>query len=202
MSLIRNLMSKPWETPGYTEPNPADVTMPFEDKKVGLWVFLGVVVSVFGLFTVAYNMRIVLATDWIVMPKPGILWVNTAVLIMASVAFERAKFSAHRKRVNGIKYGMLAGGLLTIAFLIGQWMAWQEMQNAGYFINGNASYAFFYLITGMHALHLIGGLYVWARAMTRIFKGYEATLSVELCTTYWHCLLLIWIVLYGLLLST
>jgi cytochrome c oxidase subunit 3 len=194
-------MSKPWETPGYSDIHDNDVIQ-LPDKKIGLWVFIIVMASVFGLFTVAYNMRIELATDWVSMPKPKLLWLNTAILILASIAFERAKSAAHRKKAREIKTSLAAGGMLTIGFLIGQYAAWLQLLDSGYMLNGNAANAFFYLLTGLHGLHLIGGLWVWSRTMLRVLRGFEVTLSVELCTTYWHALLLIWIVLYGLLLST
>ena len=201
MSLIRKLMGKPWENPGQVEEQDGEM-LALPDKKVALWIFIAVMASVFGLFTVAYNMRIELATDWVSIPKPGILWLNTALLILASIAFERAKYAAHHKRPAAIRYALLTGGLLTLGFLYGQTLAWQELQASGYFLNGNASNSFFYLLTGLHGLHLVAGLWVWARTTLRVWRGFEVTLSVELCTTYWHALLLIWVVLFGLLLST
>ena len=201
MSLIQKLMKKPWETPGLAGHDGSDI-MQLPDKKVGLWFFIIVMASVFGLFTVAYNMRIEFSTDWVAIPKPKLLWLNTALLILASIAFERAKIAAHNKHVRDIKVALVAGGMLTFGFLIGQLLAWQQLLDEGYVLSGNPANAFFYMLTGLHGLHLIGGLWVWSRTTLRVWRGYEVTLSVELCTTYWHALLLIWIVLYGLLLST
>jgi len=65
--------------------------------------------------------------------------------------------------------------------------------------------AFFLLLTAMHGIHLVGGLAVWARATLRAVRGADfarVRLSVELCTVYWHYLLLVWLVLFGLLLQT
>lgn len=62
-----------------------------------------------------------------------------------------------------------------------------------------------YLLTGVHALHLLGGLYVWGRVTNRVFNNARpesVALSIELCTTYWHYLLLVWLVLFGILLLT
>ena len=206
MSLIKKLMSKPWETPGYIDNIEHEgESLPMADKKVGLWAFIFVMASVFGLFTVAYNMRIQLATDWVAIPKPSILWLNTALLILASIAFERAKHAAQSKQPSQIKLALTTGGVLTIAFLIGQYAAWQELQSSGYLLAGNPANAFFYLITGLHALHLLGGLAVWSRTTFKLLGGVEATqlrLSIELCAVYWHFLLVMWVVLFGLLLST
>jgi len=66
--------------------------------------------------------------------------------------------------------------------------------------------AFFYLLTGVHGLHLLGGLFVWGKTVVRMAQAgvelLDVALSVELCTVYWHYLLLVWLVLFALLLST
>ena len=102
--------------------------------------------------------------------------------------------------------GMLAGGLTAIAFLVGQWLAWRELQAAGYYAAGNPANAFFYVLTGLHGLHLLGGLVVWGWTVARMSRGRVALAavrtSIELCTVYWHFLLFIWLVLFGLLLIT
>jgi cytochrome c oxidase subunit 3 len=72
-------------------------------------------------------------------------------------------------------------------------------------VTTNPSNAFFYLLTGIHGLHILGGMYVWARATVRTFSDRDMGAvkhSVELCTIYWHFLLLVWLVLFGLMLST
>jgi cytochrome c oxidase subunit 3 len=98
-----------------------------------------------------------------------------------------------------------------LAFLTGQFWVCQELNAAGFFAASNPANAFFYLLTGLHGLHLAGGLFVWAKTTTKVWTGFGADnvvevgkvrLSVELCTVYWHYLLLVWLVLLGLLLST
>ena len=95
------------------------------------------------------------------------------------------------------------GGAFAVAFLAGQYVAWRHLQAAGYYAAANPANAAFYLLTGVHALHLAGGLVAWARSATRMARGAtpeEMRLGVELCTVYWHYLLLVWLVLFGLLL--
>ena len=95
------------------------------------------------------------------------------------------------------------GGVLTFAFLTGQLYVWQQLVDLGYYANTNTANAFFYLLTALHGLHLLGGLVAWGRSVFRMRRGSSATdlrLSVELCTVYWHYLLMIWLVLFGLLL--
>ena len=84
-------------------------------------------------------------------------------------------------------------------------MAWQQLNAAGYYLDSNIANAFFYLLTAVHGLHMLGGMWVWARSTMKVWTGADADsvrLSIELCTVYWHFLLLVWIVLFGMLLST
>jgi cytochrome c oxidase subunit III len=78
------------------------------------------------------------------------------------------------------------------------------LNNAGYFVSASAATAFFYLLTAVHGLHVLGGLVAWARASARAWRGTDPArtrLAVELCATYWHFLLAVWVVLYALLVS-
>jgi len=95
--------------------------------------------------------------------------------------------------------------VLAFCFLAGQLWVWQQLSASGYFLSANPANAFFYLLTAVHGVHLLGGLWVWARATARVWRGMEVgavRLSVELCTVYWHYLLLVWLALFALLLST
>ena len=128
-----------------------------------------------------------------------------AVLMLASIAMQWARHAEKRENLERLKQGLIASGIFTVMFLAGQLVAWQEIKTSGYFDIANPAIGFFYLLTGLHGLHLIGGLYVWLKTTIRIWGSKEInkhSLSVELCTTYWHYLLLVWFVLFGLLLST
>ena len=90
--------------------------------------------------------------------------------------------------------------------MVGQLVAWQQLQASGQYLTSNPSNAFFFLLTGAHAAHILGGLYVWARATFKVIagsaEGSQLRRSIELCTIYWHFLLVVWLILFGLLLST
>ena len=173
--------------------------------KLGLIVFLAVVTVVFSLLVVAYTDRMALADDWRPMPKPWLLWPNTAILILSSVGLQWARVAANRGQIDGVRVGLLAGGGFAFAFLAGQLMAWKLLIDLGYFAATNPANAFFYLLTALHGLHLLGGLVAWGRTTAKMWRGSEVAelrLSVELCAVYWHFLLLVWLVLFGLLLFT
>lgn len=171
--------------------------------KTALWVFLGVATSLFALFISAYAMRIDFL-DWSPLPQPRLLIVNTAFLVLASVAMEWAVFGARRNDLGSVRAGLLAGGVLTLAFLAGQLYVWKQLADAGYFLSSSAATGFFYLLTAVHGLHLIGGLVAWVRNTARVWRNApmeKIKLGVELCATYWHFLLVVWLVLFAVMVS-
>lgn len=173
-------------------------------KAVALMSFLAVATSVFGLFISAYTIRMD-EPDWRPLAEPGLLWVNTGVLILASIAYHWTRNAAIKGIDDRIKPGLMLSGALTILFLVGQLVAWRQLIDAGYYVDLNPANAFFYLLTAVHGLHMLGGLWVWFSSTVKVWTGADpdsVRLSIELCTVYWHFLLLVWIVLFGMLLST
>jgi cytochrome c oxidase subunit 3 len=171
--------------------------------KTALWVFLAVASSLFVLFVSAYAMRLGLA-DWSPLPRPRLLVLNTALLVGASLAMEWTVHAARRGDPVQVRRGLRASGLLTVGFLAGQLIVWRQLNAAGHFVSSSAAASFFYLFTAVHGLHVLGGLVAWVRAALRVSRGADPAairLVVELCATYWHYLLAVWVVLYALLVS-
>jgi cytochrome c oxidase subunit 3 len=173
---------------------------------VGLGVFLAVATSLFVLTICAYFMRM-MAADWRTLVFPSVLWVNTGLLILSDLAMRSARAASQRGQMDRVRTGLIAAGVCSFAFLAGQIWAWQQLNASGYFGSGGALTAspansFFYLFTALHGVHVLGGLWVWGRTTARVWRGAEPArvrLSVELCTVYWHYLLLVWLVLFALL---
>ncbi len=176
-------------------------------------MFLGVITSLFGLFISAYFIRMGHGhgamhgiSDWHPVSKPPILWFNTAMLVSSSAAMQAARHAVRLNQRGRVRGYLWAGGAFAIAFLAGQLVGWHQLRDAGYGMTSGPASAFFYVLTGVHGLHLLGGLVVWlktaARMRTRAVELIEVRLSIELCTVYWHYLLLVWLVMFGLLLST
>ncbi len=202
--LRQSLHTQPWEADDPLENRPGRGVIMVEPAKIALLSFIAVVTSLFALFLSAYLMRMKLA-DWSPLTEPKLLWVNTGLLVLASVAFQLTRRAATSSQLLTVKTGLIAGGVCTTLFLLGQLVAWQQLNAGGYFMAGNPANAFFYLLTALHGMHLLGGMWVWGRTTARVLTGADARsvrLSVELCTVYWHYLLLVWIVLFALLLST
>ena len=178
---------------------------------VGLRVFLAVVTSLFFLFTTAYVLRSQvadwqpLADQWQPFFDTSPLWINTAFLLLGSVALEWARISARRARTAHTLIGFSLGGLFALAFLGGQLGLWAQLQSWGYGVSTNPANSFFYLLTGLHGLHLCGGVIAWGRTARRLWRGQaprDLATSIGLCATSWHYLLGLWLFLFALLVST
>jgi cytochrome c oxidase subunit 3 len=204
MSLLRKISAKPWEHAGELEGLHGAFTPGQSAGRTGLYMFLAVVTSFFLLFMVTYYTRMQFP-DWEMLADPKILWANTAVLILASLALQLASNAAKLHEFSRMRNWLLAGGILTLVFIGGQWVAWEQLVASGYYARSNPANAFFYLFTGLHALHLAGGIWFMALLGFRLNqpnRREQVPSSVTLCATYWHYLLLVWLVLFTLLLRT
>jgi len=202
VNIFQQLTAKPWATDqGRVDDLYAGRASSGLAKKLALKVFLAVVAVLFMLLVTAYGGRMAYE-DWRPAPQVSLLWANTFVLILSSVALQWAQYSVRRGRMDAMRAGLLAGGTFTVVFLFGQVLAWRQLGAMVYFEVSNPAIAFFYLITGLHGLHLLGGLVAWGRTVVKVWGNFDVAKvrqSVELCTVYWHFLLLVWLVLFGLL---
>lgn len=217
MNIFKRLAEKPWINEPGAVAETRTASFAVANQKVALVLFLAIVGVLFFLFFAAYHMRIELTSDWVPIPEPPLLWFNTAVLAVASVAFEWARSAARGGRTASARTAFLAAGALTLAFLVLQLAVWDQMIRLGYFAHSNPANAFFYLITAVHGLHLLGGLIAWGRAVWRFREApaepsadaeverarlARLSRSVELCALYWHFLLLVWLGMMALFINT
>ena len=161
-------------------------------------VLLAASVMLFAAFTSAFFVRRGLSNDWVDTPMPWILWLNTLVLVASSCLVElarRALRSGRRSAFN--RYWTVAtalGGL----FLCGQYAAWRQLNASGIYLATNPSSSFFFLLTCVHAVHLLGGIsalgYVDVQAL-RLRLGPGKRTAVDVTALFWHFLDGIWIYL-------
>ena len=199
MTLFARLTEKSWQTPG--DHGPADPrSLRPSAGKVGLYAYFGVAMVMFSLTAAAYLMRMGLhglhhgGADWVSMPRPPLLWINSGILIASSIAWETARRTAH---VGRAVQASVAGAALGLIFLGGQWLLWRYYQAAGYYLASNPANAFFYLLTAFHGCHVVGGIVAAIRALAA-----HNVRNIALCAIYWHFLLIIWLFLVALLIST
>ncbi|BFM16816.1 hypothetical protein R50073_29990 [Maricurvus nonylphenolicus] len=171
--------------------------------------FLLVVISVlFALFAIAYHMRMMLG-DWIALPDPWQLWPNTAMLLISSIAFEIANRALRKQQFNRCRSAWLVGQLCAWTFLCGQLWVWQLLRDQGYYLASNPANSFFYLLTGLHAAHLLVGLALWLSSvgLLRSVDNVTHALTAKhhrfgLYTIYWHYLFIVWLGIFVLFLTS
>jgi len=203
MGLFKQITDKPWERTGIIGGLRAEGTFSAPPEKVALVFFLVAASIVFSLFGVSYVIRMELP-DLIPVSEPSQLWFNTPLLVISSFLFQRAKtlISNGKKSVTST---FASGGVFAILFIAAQMVTWQNLQAQGLFMTSNPANSFYYLLTGLHALHILGGLWVWSKSLLRLLSGAaqeELRLSIELCTVYWHFLLIVWIAVFAVLSNT
>lgn len=155
--------------------------------KTGMWVGLGAMVMLFAAFTSALVVRKGASGDWRPIALPALLWLNTAVLALSSLTMEQAR------RRAGFWLQLTAG--LGLVFLAGQVAAWRQLAAAGAYLASNPSSSFFYLLTGAHGAHLLGGLAALGYLGVRGSRTAVAAGSI-----YWHFMGVLWVFLFLLLL--
>ena len=198
------ITSKPWLEQGAAGEFPGTGVSALPVAKIGLGVLLAALGSLFALFISAYLMRMQLA-DWRPVPKPTLLWINTGVLMLSSAALQWTRAAADRRDLKAVRTGLLAAAGAALAFLAGQLFAWQQLTSTGHVLTAGPASSFFYLITALHGVHLVGGVVALGAVALRAWRGFDADrlrLSLDLCSMYWDFLLLMWLVLFGLLLLT
>ena len=165
-----------------------------------LWAFLGTVSMLFLGFTSAYILRRASA-DWQPLAAPPVLWLNTALLAASSVSLEAARRRLRGWDLPASERWLLATGLLGLLFVAGQYAGWRQLAARGVFLASNPHSSFFYVLTGVHAVHLLGGLawFVAARRRLRRLAYAPGEDGLRLFATYWHFLGALWAYLLVLL---
>jgi cytochrome c oxidase subunit III len=211
---------------GRSGPGSPDYRTRLRRARLGLFVALTPVLMLFVSFTSAYMVRQGLPTldprtnqlvrDWMTIKLPGLLLANTCVLLLSTVSMELARrqmeqeartssaavltgeFFTREKAMPWLTLTVLLG----ICFLTGQWLAWRELAGRGFYVATSPSSSFIYLLTGAHAIHLLGGI------VALIVSGAAALLGrpvgarrilVDVTAWYWHFMALLWVYILCLL---
>ncbi len=194
--------------------------------RLGLVVGLTGIAMIFISFTSAYIVRQGLPTldprtnlllhDWFPVPLPRLLVINTVVLLISSITMELARRQTARKAalaqlasLPGVSVGAKEGiswlaltVVLGLSFLAGQWMAWGELAASGFYVASSPSSSFVYLLTGMHGVHLLGGvvaLLIAGVASVLRRAADSQFILMDVTGWYWHFMALLWLYILCLL---
>lgn len=170
----------------------------FHPHKFAMLVGIASIVMLFAALTSAYLVRKG-AGNWQLFTLPYIFWISTVIVMLSSVTMH---FTVKAFRTGDyVKYKKLLGltTLLGVSFLISQVMGWNQMHSLGLLLTGNPSVSFVYIISGTHAVHMLGGVialviyYIIARR-----KKYNPNnlTKVELVSIYWHFVDILWVYLF------
>ena len=171
-------------------------------KKFALWIFIASVLMIFAALTSAYIVRQA-DGNWMLFDLPDSFWITSAIILASSVTMHWAYWSAKKDNLEATKLAISLTSVLGLAFLIGQYIAWGDLVERNVYFVGNPSGSFVYVLSGLHGLHIVGGvvfLFIVLVATFR-FKVHSRSLDqIEMCATYWHFLDGLWLYLFVFLL--
>jgi cytochrome c oxidase subunit 3 len=139
--------------------------------------------------------------DWVPVRIPVLMWANTVVLLLSSATLEMARHRLAKGLIGGYRSLWLVTTGLGVLFLVGQVVAWRMLAAQGIYLASNPASSFFYIFTGAHALHLLGGVAALLYVAKRNFDEAHVSRSVaaEVTSHYWHFMDALWLFLLMLL---
>jgi cytochrome c oxidase subunit 3 len=172
---------------------------PPEGYRIGIWLTIVSITMLFLALTSAYVFNRA-ASHPIVMPR--VLWLNTALIIVSSGTLELARQALRRRLQHRFRLWISITMMLGCGFLAGQLLAWRHLTASGFYINKNFHSGYAYIFTGLHGVHLVGGLIALAYIMFRAREKWTAVrrrVTVDMAALYWHFLDGLWVYLLALL---
>jgi len=170
--------------------------------KFVLWLIIVASVMLFAAYTSAYIVRRG-EGNWLVFNLPTIFAFTTGIIALSSVTMQWAFISAKKGNTEKSKIALYLTLGLGLAFIIGQYLGWQQLVSQGIHFVGNPAESFVYVISGLHLFHMLGGI---GFLIVVLIKTFQSTISnknfitISLCSTFWHFLGAMWIYLYFFLL--
>ncbi|HEY0079725.1 MAG TPA: cytochrome c oxidase subunit 3 [Pyrinomonadaceae bacterium] len=177
-----------------------------ERYRIGMWVALASIVMLFTALTSAYIVRSGISNDWRPLALPPFLWVSTALIVASSLLIETGRRKARSGDIKAARTRLFLTLLLGLGFIASQLLVWRQLVAEGVYLKSNPHSSFFYVLTGLHGLHVLGGIvglnYLLLRAR-RETGGTEAERNrlsaIDSVTLYWHFMDGLWIYLLVLL---
>ena len=199
--------SKGPRPPGGDGPLGGDA-QPFQ-YRIGMWVAIAAILMMFAALTSAYVFRAG-TRDWRPISIPPLMWASTAVIILSSATFEIARRSLKREDARRYRLWLWASLALGALFLTLQLLAWRRLVAQGIYLATNPHSSFFYVLTGLHGLHLAGGILGLAYLISRARRERDGGGSggrvkvvgaarADAVGIYWHFMDGLWLYLFGLL---
>ena len=168
-----------------------------DTAQLGLWIALGSITMLFAAFTSAYIVRSA-STDWVPLASPPVLWMNTVLLLLSSLTMAIGLREFRNLRPFAFRKWILFTSVLGLTFIAGQLLGWRQLEDSGVYLQSNPHSSFFYVLTSVHAVHLVGGIFVLGYIViqaTRYRLTPGESRAPGLVATYWHFLSGLWLYL-------
>jgi cytochrome c oxidase subunit 3 len=173
--------------------------------RIGMWVALASIAMLFTALSSAYVVRSGSSNDWVTIAMPRVLLLSTGLILISSVTLEVSRRNLKTASLVGYARWLLLTMLLGLGFLASQLIAWRQLARQGVYMASNPHSSFFYLLTAVHAVHLVGGLlaliFLWTRSRltTEVRVTPTRQAAADAVTIYWHFMDALWIYLFLLL---
>jgi cytochrome c oxidase subunit 3 len=165
--------------------------------KFTLWVGIGSLLMMFAGLTSAYIVKRNQA-NWQTFELPQFFWYSTVAVLLSSVTIYLAEKAFKQREMKKYRSLVIATLVLGVLFIVLQILGFQQLRASQITLTGNVSYSFMYVIVGLHAAHVLGGLValivLFAKAFSTKTRTYDSV-PVELVSTYWHFVDVLWIYL-------
>ncbi len=203
--LFGTLMEKPWEeSQALIDNKHIGKTFSLSNQMSAVIIIFGVSTAIFSLVFTAYLYSIPPEQDTTLILKNKLLWINTLVLVFVTYFFNKISKDLKNNVTKKIKNNMVVVGALSYFFLILQIILWYQLMKEGHFVSTNNYFSSYYIFTGLHGLHLLGGLFFWGKISSRILKLKEEdyvkeTSNLHALSIYWLFLFIVWLVFFGIM---
>jgi cytochrome c oxidase subunit 3 len=174
--------------------------------RIGMWVSLASIVMLFTSLSSAYVVRSGVMNDWFPIAVPRVMFGSTALILLSSVAIACARRKLKQGFFQSYSRYLLLTGFLGLGFLSSQLFAWRQLEHQGIYLSSHPHSSFFYLLTGAHGFHVLGGLlavtFLWLRSRTQLDEPRlvaKRQAIVDAVSIYWHFMGALWIYLFLLL---
>lgn len=165
--------------------------------KFTLWIAIGSIVMMFAGLTSAYIVKRNQA-GWVSYEIPALFWWSTGVILASSVTIQLALKFFRERMMKKYRLLMMATMVLGVLFMVVQYFGFKAFWNQGMTLQANVAYSFLYVIVGLHALHVLGGVLALVVMSLKAYSKKEriySSVPVELISTYWHFVDVLWIYL-------
>jgi len=166
--------------------------------KFALWLFIVSIVMIFASLTSAFIVKQG-EGSWLDYNLPSMFWFTTATILISSVLLQWGYFAARENQFKKLTTLVALTTGLGLVFLVGQWLAWGQLVDMDVYFVGNPAGSFVYVLTGLHACHLISGIVFLIVVLISSVKHKihsRNLVRIEMCLTYWHFLGALWVYLF------